>query len=198
MEKYRIKEIIINGIKYYKLQKRILRSFWVNVRLPAYYNYSYNINPKYNILYWEGSDDETVTFLKVKREPGIITTVIPKTSDIESIKKLKNWLTKEKDSSSVIAGYILQHKDYRTEKNDIGIAYIVRCVDSIEIMMDRTDYYFLDASIIDQEYYVGYKNSKYAIEEEKNSNIAHKYFNLRKEQAIKHQEDSLARSSYIR
>lgn len=206
MEKYRIKEMIIDGIKYYKLQKRILWLFWIDVRLPVYYNCSINnTDPIWEIIYWGENNDE-FRLLKVKQEPKtllpldiyITTTVIPKTSDIESIKKLKIWLTKEKDSDLVKAGYILQHKDYRSKKNDIGIAYIVKCVPEIEKGM--SDQYFLNTDIISQEYCVGFKNSKYALEEGEKSNDTRKYFNWRKKQAIKKQENrySPTTPSYIR
>ena len=36
MEKYRIKEITVNKTKYYKLQKRILLFFWIDIKLPIY------------------------------------------------------------------------------------------------------------------------------------------------------------------
>lgn len=197
MEKYRIKEMIINGIKYYKLQKRILWLFWIDVRLPVY-TIGESTKPEINwhnpiktLEHWSKEGYLSNLYREyreyydreIRQYRNKYLTITPETTNKKALEDLKDWFTGNIESyypGLVRAGYILQKREYRTRINDIGIAYIATDTHELRHIIGAGINWEIELfTFLADDYYNGYKDFTAALEVAKRSSELHKDYERR-------------------
>ena len=196
MEKYRIKEITVNKTKYYKLQKRILLFFWIDIKLPIYTIGEATLpkidchDPVKTLEHWKKEGFLNHLFQEYyeywdrdkKQYRHKYLTIAPKTTNRKAIEELKDWFMGNMETyypGLVRAGYIIQKKGSRTKFNDIGISYIASDTHELtSLIIPRINWELeMTTFLVDKDN--GYKDLTDALEVAKRSSELHKDYERR-------------------